>query len=73
MFLLMAMKSQLEAENITCETCESGEDAIKLLKSLVTRNEPLFDVILTDFCMPGLSGVQTAIELRKIYTVADIP
>ena len=66
----MAVSSQLELESITCEKCYSGEDAIKLINRLIVERKPLFDVILTDYSMPGLSGAQTAIKQRKLYRKA---
>ena len=66
-FILEALVFQLEAESIPCAKCESGYDAIKLLHELIKQDKPLFDVILTDFSMPGMSGPDTAIRIRAIY------
>ena len=44
--------------------CEGGFNAIELLQELIKQDKPLFDVILTDFSMPGMSGAETATKIR---------
>lgn len=49
------------------QTCSSGVDALEE----GPKYDP--DLILLDVMMPGLSGPETYVELRKIETLRNIP
>lgn len=57
----------LESFGIESEVASSGAEAIDLV-----RNET-FDAALLDLHMPGMSGVETAVELRKFRTDQELP
>lgn len=56
---LILFKIYLEKFNITITTAESGMEGINYHK------ENKFDLIVTDFNMPGLNGLQTLQILRE--------
>ena len=50
---------------ITCETVLSGEEAVELVRIRHTRRED-FNLILVDWKMPGMDGVETTKQIRSI-------
>ncbi|WP_088341197.1 T9SS response regulator signal transducer PorX [Robiginitalea sediminis] len=50
----------LEDRNYRVETCNSGQDALEAV-----REQP-FDIVFLDENMPGLSGLETLTELKRI-------
>ena len=50
---------------ITCETVLSGEEAVELVRIRHTRRED-FNLILVDWKMPGMDGVETTRQIRAI-------
>ncbi|MEM9634643.1 MAG: hybrid sensor histidine kinase/response regulator [Pseudomonadota bacterium] len=57
----------LESFSITADIARSGEEALALV------GETDFDAVLLDLNMPGMSGVDTAIRLRKIRSSGELP
>jgi two-component system, NtrC family, response regulator HydG len=57
---LDSTKDVLEYKGYEVVTADSGEEAIKLLK------EQDFDVVIMDIKMPGINGVESFIEMKKI-------
>lgn len=47
--------------------CESGEEALKFVADFTP------DVLLLDLMMPGLTGRETLIEMRKLPHLAKVP
>ena len=58
-------KLVLGQAGIACETVLSGREAIELVKLRQARQQP-FDLLLIDLKMPGMDGIETAREIRKI-------
>ncbi|MFM1878202.1 MAG: hypothetical protein RLZZ241_1068 [Bacteroidota bacterium] len=56
----------LEGRNYKVTTCVSGRDALNLL----TENH--FDIVLLDENMPGLSGLETLMEISKKYSAIPV-
>ncbi len=50
---------------ITCETVLSGEEAVEMVRIRHTRRED-FNLILVDWKMPGMDGVETTRQIRSI-------
>ena len=50
---------------VTCETVLSGEEATELVRIRHTRRED-FNLILVDWKMPGMDGVETTRQIRSI-------
>lgn len=55
----------LKKENCQPVTCESGEEALEMLK------KETFDVVLLDIKLSGMSGLEVLKEIRKNYV--DLP
>lgn len=55
----------LEKAGIASETAASGPEAIEMVTLNHTRRTP-YNLILIDWKMPGMDGVETAREIRKI-------
>ena len=58
-------KLVLGKAGIACETVLSGKEAIELVRLRQARQQP-FDLLLIDLKMPGMDGIETAREIRKI-------
>ena len=63
--ILLLLKYNLENEGYYVETASSGKEGIKLAE----KSTP--DLILLDIMMPGMDGIETCINLRKIGTIKD--
>ncbi|TYC53695.1 response regulator [Rhodobacterales bacterium] len=61
------LSALLESFGVTSEIVRSGEEALE-----VAAQRP-FDAVLLDLHMPGLSGLETAEELRKLSGKAELP
>jgi PAS domain S-box-containing protein len=57
-----AVARMLESLGYSATICHSGEEAIECVR----QNPQAFDVVLTDFSMPGLSGADVACEVARI-------
>lgn len=62
------LEAALEVQDNVAEVkvVESGQDALDLETSFVP------DVVVLDFSMPGMTGEEAAVELRKRYPEARI-
>ena len=63
--ILLLLKYNLENEGYYVETSSSGKEGIKLAK------KSNHDLILLDIMMPGMDGIETCINLRKIDTIKN--
>ena len=63
--ILLLLKYNLENEGYYVETASSGKEGIKLAEKIIP------DLILLDIMMPGMDGIETCINLRKIGTIKD--
>ncbi|PKL90803.1 MAG: two-component system response regulator [Candidatus Goldiibacteriota bacterium HGW-Goldbacteria-1] len=58
--IVKIVKISFELANYEVIECNSGEECLEKLK---TEKKP--DIILLDIMMPGLSGYETCVEIRK--------
>ena len=63
--ILLLLKYNLENEGYYVETSSSGKEGIELAQ----KSTP--DLILLDIMMPGMDGIETCINLRKIDTIKN--
>ena len=63
--ILLLLKYNLENEGYYVETAPSGKEGIKLAE----KSTP--DLILLDIMMPGMDGIETCINLRKLDIIKD--
>jgi CheY-like chemotaxis protein len=57
-------------DTITCVPASSGEEALRYLRE---ETHPLPDYIFLDLRMPGLSGEECLLEIKKEERLASIP
>ena len=63
---IMALQSLLQIEGVESESQQTGIKAVEHLAELIYSREPIYKVLLIDFCMPGLDGPQTAIQIKEL-------
>ncbi len=56
----------LDEVGIKSDTCFSGQEALHMLELQHSRHEP-YNLVLLDWKMPEMDGVETAREIRKRY------
>jgi len=61
-----ALAERLTLRDYDVTTCLSGEDAVETLKGLN------FDVVILDVSMPGMDGVETLREIKKIKPLTEV-
>ena len=60
------LSERLSLRNYDVTTSLSGNDAVKKVKN------HLFDVIVLDVLMPGMSGIETLREIKKIKPLIEV-
>lgn len=64
-FLEMTI-SRMQKRNILCESAESGEEAVEKIA------KGKYDVVLLDVKMPGMDGIETLREIKKLAPQVEI-
>ena len=67
------LQSYVEDFQFDVTTVDSGEEAIKKLTSAVTENKKPYDLVLMDWKMPGMDGLETAKNIKHNSSLAKIP
>lgn len=55
------------------EEAEDGEQALELILKRSAKTRPAFSLVITDWLMPGLEGVDLVREIRTNPTTRDLP
>jgi len=63
---VQALSERLEIRDYDVTTSFSGEDAVDKIKHY------LFDVVILDVAMPGLSGIETLHEIKRIKPLTEV-
>ncbi|MEL6665957.1 MAG: response regulator [Pseudomonadota bacterium] len=66
------LEEQVTAWNLECTSCSNGEDALTLLKASKMLDRQ-FDLIILDYHMPVMNGVDTIKEIRADDRIAQTP
>lgn len=66
------LQSMLESFKIKVDTAYDGNNAIELLEEAVRNGRP-YDLVLLDWIMPGIDGIETARRIRANSELAKIP
>ncbi len=57
----------LDEAGIKADTCLNGKDALHMLELKHTKQEP-YNLVLLDWRMPDMDGIEVAKEIRKLYS-----
>lgn len=63
---LEALSERLSIRDYNVITSLSGEDAVEKMKKY------LFDVVILDVAMPGISGIETLREIKRIKPLTEV-
>jgi len=66
------LSSMLSSFNMSVDTAVDGQTALALLDAAVNRSAP-YDVVLLDWIMPGIDGIEMARRIRANTAMAEIP
>ncbi|MDR0917884.1 MAG: response regulator [Oscillospiraceae bacterium] len=64
-FMLKYLKNLLTSYKLSCDIATCGKDAV-LMAENAKKNGHSYNVIFCDWYMPGMSGKETILELKKI-------
>ena len=56
----------LDEVGIRADICTSGEEALRMMELQHTKNKP-YNLVLMDWNMPGMSGLEASSEIRRQY------
>ena len=59
-------RTVLEEVGIRADACTSGQEALRRLEVQHAKFEP-YNFVLMDWNMPGMNGMETSAEIRKLY------
>ncbi len=51
---------------IRADICTSGTEALRMMEVQHTKHKP-YNLVLMDWSMPGMNGLETSAEIRKLY------
>jgi len=63
---LETLVKRLKKRNLCVQGAKSGEEALQMLKS----EQP--DVVLLDVKMPGMDGIETLRQIKKLYPLVEV-
>ncbi|MDO4804100.1 MAG: amino acid permease [Lachnospiraceae bacterium] len=59
-------RTVLEEAGIRADSCVSGQEALRMMEVQNLKHNP-YNLVLMDWNMPGMSGLETCAEIRKQY------
>ena len=66
------LSAMLTSFKIDITTAVDGETALALLEEAIQQENP-YDVVLLDWIMPGIDGIETARRIKANATLANVP
>lgn len=66
------LQAQTSSWGMNCDVAEDGTQALELLNNAITDNSG-YKLILLDYHMPAMNGLELAANISKIPACADIP
>ncbi|MDX8398901.1 MAG: response regulator [Gallionellaceae bacterium] len=66
------LSTMLLAHNFTVRSADSGEAALSALRAASANGEP-FDLVLMDWRMPGIDGIETARRIKADSVLSQTP
>ncbi|MGQ0555655.1 MAG: response regulator [Nitrospiraceae bacterium] len=65
----MVLEHYLSGADVTCQSVENGELALRCLRGAKTRRTP-FDLAIVDLHMPGMNGLELARQIKSDHTIS---
>ncbi len=66
------LSNMVKALSIEVETASSGEEALRCIEATDNEKKP-YDLVLMDWKMPGLNGIETAHAIKSREGMAKVP
>ena len=63
---ILAMRGLLDQFSVQSEYCNDGTQAFEAVKKRINEGKPMFGLILMDYSMPGMSGVECTRLIREL-------
>ena len=64
------IQAQLKNWKCDCDQAHSGKEALQLLNA---KPRGHYSVVIMDMNMPGMNGLETAREVRKLFAIHELP
>ncbi len=68
----MALETTLRLFNCRCQVARSGKEAVDAVR-LAGDSNRMFDVILLDYHMPGMNGLEVARQISSVFFPGEAP
>jgi polar amino acid transport system substrate-binding protein len=69
----MVLKKYLKNLNFTVETAHSGKKGLELLQQAVDKGEKPFDLVVIDWKMPQMDGIEASRQIRQLFDKDKTP
>jgi len=69
----IVLKDYLEDLKFTVKAVDSGKKALEMLKTSIGKDEKPFDLVIIDWKMPEMDGIETSRQIRRLFDSEKMP
>ena len=71
--LRQILEQYINEFNFSCKVVGSGEEALEEVERIIKSSEAFYDLILMDYKMPGIDGIETTLQIKSIQSIKKMP